>query len=153
MKVITSVEFIDGYLNALANFCHGCDYVPVYGANEVSLLEGNLRRSIDEHLKDEAKLFDFKPLSGSKKKFRSNYLTKWVEEKLLEGQIVKKRITTRSLFQQHLSDLIELIDDIVSSNAELYSFKLAGEDFGNETEALCFKGNGKCFYVYFGWWD
>jgi len=143
------ISFIKGYLFSMSNFCHGCDYVPFYGAEEVSIVNNDVKASL-VNLLGNSGFYNFNDIEQS---ILPILIKKWLGEKLLEGEALKKGISLRWLLRKHSDDLLECIEDIVSSSYELYSFNIEHKDYEMETEALCFHGNNKCIFIYFGWSD
>ncbi|MCK5854224.1 MAG: hypothetical protein KAG56_03315 [Sulfurovaceae bacterium] len=143
------ISFINGYLFSMSNFCHGCDYVPFYGAEEVMIVDNAVKASL-VNLLGEGGFNNFKKI---KKSILPSLLNKWLGEKFLEGEALKNGISLRFLLRRHNDYLLEFIEDIVSSTSVLYSFNIKHKNYEMETEALCFHGNNKCIFIYFGWSD
>lgn len=148
-----NIEFIDGYLTSISHLCHGCNFVPVYGAMEVDILSENILDSLNFHFQSNEVISDFSETPEKSKTVILHLLNKWVAERVFEGDVKKKNISTRFPLHQLQSYLLEFIEDIVSKDYKLFKFKIEHDDFGCETEALCFYGNKICVFIYFGWWD
>ncbi len=142
-----TIDFIDGYLFAMASFCHGFDFVPFYGSEEVFL---NSENNIEDSLCNKLGQNGVTNFVKIEKKTLSILLDKWVGNKLLEGKPKEKKISLKTLMWQYNGYLLEFIEYIVSSKYEMYSFNIEHKDYEVGTEALCFHGNNKCLYIYFG---
>ena len=144
-----NIDFINGYLFSLSNFCHGCNYVPFYGAEEVTLIDSNVKNSL-VRLLGKSGFYNFKEIEQS---ILPQLLNKWFGSKFLEGEPLAKGISLFELIKHHNDDLLEFVEDIVSSSYKMYSFNIEHKDYEMETEALCFFGSNTCFFIYFGWSD
>ena len=148
-----NIDFVDGYLAGIANFCHGCDYVPLYGAFQIENESDSLTDDLDKYLKNKCSVSKLTLVKDDAKTIVSYLLNKWVEERIFEGTLKDKRISTRWQMRQHREYIVEFIEDIVSTEYKLYKFQIENDDYGMETEAVCFNGTNKSVIIHFGWWD
>lgn len=146
-----NIDFIDGYLSALSHLCHGTNYVPLYGAYEVQLGLLSVEKALNNHLGVATN--NLTKRTENAKTLVSYLLEKWVRERLFGGNLKTKGVSTRHHVYEMRSCLLDRIEDIVSTEHSIYKFGIEHDDFGYETEALCFLGNERCIFIYFGWWD
>lgn len=144
-----TIEFIDGYLTAMSSFCHGCNFVPFYGAEEIVLKNNDVKMSLTAKLGNEG-YSNFQRLEQSSLLV---LLGKWVGKRLFEGEAASKGIPLYDTLMSHNIDLLEYAEDLVSKKHEMYSFNISHRDYEMDTEALCFHGNDNCLFFYFGWSD
>ncbi len=118
------------------------------------LNDSNIEKTLINNLGSKSNYSKFKRVEITAKQQLEILINKWVAKKIFDGKGSKNDFSSlRFSLAQHKSYFLEFIEEIVSEKYGLYSFSIEHEDFGCETEALCFYGNNKCLYIYFGWWD
>ena len=84
-----TIEFLNGYLYALANFCYGCNYVPVYGAEELLLNDSNIEKALINNLGSKSNYSKFKRVEITAKQQLEILINKWVAKKYLTAKGLK----------------------------------------------------------------
>jgi len=155
-----SVDYVDGFLRCLSDGCHGTDYVPYYGAKSFANDSKNILESLKKHFgivqfstKHHRKLDDFKLLKESEwKKQLESLLKKWVDEKYLEGELLKMK-KWRSFLKTHKDDLLEQIYLLAGSDFVSFSARLEHEEYEYDCQIIGFVGENNAFFLHFSFSD
>lgn len=149
MCVIT-VSFIDGFLRAVSCGCHGCDYVPYYGASEFDHTEQTIEESLIKHFDDisrdpqREKFLKIENLQVSRNGDWSDSFNR-----LLEKWICSKSSFETELIEQYKDDLSEQIEIVMGKIQYWFYANIQHQEFEYGNDTIGFVGSEKSFYIHF----
>lgn len=150
-----TVEYMDGFLRGISTGCHGCDYIPFYGATEFSHSEDSIKDSLKLHfgIKNSAvryprefpKISNYVSIGAKDWKTKLDYLlTNWVDSKSKYDA---------EFIETYKDDLLEQVTEIAGSSPQCFYANVAHEWFEMGNEIIGFSGEGKAFYIHFSFSD
>ena len=153
-----TIDFLDGYLDAISEGCGGTDYVPIYGVESFSMESDEIRDSLKKHLnKDFSKRGDVSnyqdiPTSQWKEKLK-HFLEKWIDQRYFEGQGSKLGEVFNDFMAIYKESIEEYIIYLVGKHPKCFTASISHEKYGYDCEAIGFIEKDKAFFLYFGWSD
>ena len=153
-----TIDFINGFLDALSLGCSNVDYVPIYGAEQFSVINDDIRDSLKKHLnRDYSKRGDisnYHEIPNDKwKETLKEYIEKWVDKKYFHGQAHKLEELFENYKENYNEELEEFVFLFVGKNPKCFRVNIEHGDYGYDCEAIGFFGNEKAFYYYFSFSD
>lgn len=150
----TDVVYIDGFLRALECGCHGCNYVPFYGAESFVHTGESIIDSLKQHLGKQTPIM--RRPRGWADINNFSYIDKNWKEKLAD--ILSNWIDSKSKFdngfkETYKDDLLEIIEEIVGKDPVVFTTNIEHEKFELCNETIGFIGNDMAFYMHFSFSD
>lgn len=132
-----NVDYLNGFLRCLSNSCHGCNYVPFYGALSFAVDEGDALESLKQFLgirkysvRHHREIKNYRFLDNKTSRIRiEELLKKWIDDKLFEGRFIQDSAEIKDFIEAYKDDLFEQIEIIAGKNTKCFYANLEHDAF------------------------
>ena len=145
-------------LGGIGLLCHGCDFVPFYGAEQVEINGELTKENVTDYFNKKGTVIKFQEVDVDIKSYPNvnilsfllyKIIKRRIEDKIFEGSL--KDLSNGSMYIKGFSDdIIELIEDDLGKTKVWHVTLENG--YEHDAEGLLIEGNVNCL-IYFGFSD